>query len=105
MQLHVSVLHAKLNISQSTSYHPPIQDAKETANITICTILGDALLSTTAWFYSSSYTPMDLYNCCIVFKIPSPSHSSTKKTLPLGVPSVHVLSQPSCHLTSDNVDI
>jgi hypothetical protein len=57
--------------------------------ITIHAVMGDTLLSSVAWFHGSKYTPMDLYDCCIVFL--EIFHSPEGMPRLLAVPAVRVL--------------
>ena len=63
-----------------------------TLNVSIHAVMGDTFLSSVAWFCGSKCTPMDLYDCCIIFlEISDHARPTTEKPRPLAVPAVRVL--------------
>ena len=83
-----------LNVSTLTSHPSPsrIPDTGVTVDITIHAVMGDTFLSSVAWFCGSKYTPMDLYDCCIIFlEISDHARPTAEKPRLLAVPAVRVL--------------
>jgi hypothetical protein len=91
-----STLTNQYELHETESLHPSIASGEKTIDLKIHAIIGDTLISSAAWFQGSKYTPMDLYDCCVVFlEIPpimSETHSraTTGRKL-LAIPAVRPL--------------
>ena len=87
---------------------PTTLQREGTINLTFRALVGDTLLSSVAWFHGSKLTPMDLYDCCLVFldvpiAPPSPSETAPSTRL-VAIPVVRSLGRTSKN-HSDDADI